>query len=284
MRVEVMARQQALESYAAVEPRTFPEQRRPEYDDEISLFDLWLVLRKRWLSMFLIFAAIAAVGLLYAVLMPESYRYSAAMEIAQVPRGTDVVPIESAETVSTRLTQVSLPAAEKAVRQQSDDATLDLDAEVTVSGTVVTLTGEGLGTKEGAYSAYLAGAMEQLVEVHTEQVAAIRQSIASSLEAVRDQLASFQGASAQPGAWEAAAGLRLRAAELEAQLAALQPSRILSEPTRSEESVGPGSTTIVALALVLGTMMAVFGAFIIEFVSRANAYAREQASAQNLRE
>jgi hypothetical protein len=245
-------------------------------DDEINLFDLWLILRKRWGAMGAIFGVVVALALVYALLMPQTYRYSAALEIGQIPRGGELVPLETADTVTTRLNQVLLPDQERAVVERTGANELDLDAEVSVAGNVVTISGEGADANADAYSAYLGGAMERLVTIHRDRLADVRESIESNLEAVREQLASFQRAAGQPGAWEAAAGLRLRAAELEAQLAALEPTRVISEPRASEEAVGPSTTVVVALAVVLGAMLAVFGAFMIEFVSRANAYARSQ--------
>jgi LPS O-antigen subunit length determinant protein (WzzB/FepE family) len=247
-------------------------------EDEINLFDLWLILRKRWRAMAALFAVVVLLALAYAVSMPQTHRYSAALEIGQVPRGGELMPLENADTVMTRLNQVLLPDQERAVIERTGADELDLDAEVSVSGNVVTLSGEGADTNADAYAAYLGGAMERLVAIHRDRLADMRKGIESNLQAVREQLESFQQAAGQPGAWEAAAGLRLRTAELEAQLAALEPTRVLSAPRASEEAVGPSTAVIVALAVVLGAMLAVFGAFMIEFVNRANAYARSQES------
>ncbi len=251
---------------------------RPQPDDEISLFDLWLVLRKRWLAMLVIAGVIITLGATYAFIMPQTFHYTAALEIGQIPARDSVAPIESTDTVLTRMNAVLLPAEREDLRQSLGEAADSLGTEVEMSGRVLTISGEGPEQRADAYSTLMNGAMNSLIAIHQERLTAIREGLESGLDTIREQLSGFQ--SSQGGAWEAASALRLRAAELEGQLFALQPSHVLAEPRRSDDAVGTGKTVILALALVLGGMMAVFGAFVIEFVSRANAYARMQGDAE----
>lgn len=61
-----------------------------------------------------------------------------------------------------------------------------------------------------------------------------------------------------------------------ARLEQIEPTQLRSEPQRSLEPTGTSDRLILALAIVLGALLAVFSAFVWEFITRANAYVREQ--------
>lgn len=63
-------------------------------------------------------------------------------------------------------------------------------------------------------------------------------------------------------------------AKLNIQLANLRETRALLPPMRSTEPAGPGRSVIVLLALLLGLMLGVFAAFVVEFLAKA----REQST------
>jgi len=84
---------------------------RNEYDDEISLFDLWAVLvRRRWLIAGVVLVVLA-MGIGYAFLSARTYRYSATITLGKVLENGDVQPVASAESTVAQIKQVYLPAS-----------------------------------------------------------------------------------------------------------------------------------------------------------------------------
>ena len=68
-----------------------------------------------------------------------------------------------------------------------------------------------------------------------------------------------------------------RIQEIEAQHAALQPTRAVLEPQRLPQITGTSPILVLALAGVLGLMVGVFAAFFTEFLARANAAMKSNA-------
>jgi len=71
-------------------------------------------------------------------------------------------------------------------------------------------------------------------------------------------------------------------AVLKARLENMSRTRALSDMQRSLRPVGTGNAVIIALGVILGLMLGVFAAFFFEFVSRANAYVRNEASGDSV--
>ncbi len=57
--------------------------------------------------------------------------------------------------------------------------------------------------------------------------------------------------------------------EIESNIAAIEPTRILRQAGKSIGLVGTGTSVKVALGLILGLMIGVFGAFVVEFSAKA---------------
>lgn len=91
----------------------WPEEYRS--DDEISLFDLWLVLiRRRWVVI-AVGAVIFALAAAFAFMKEQTFEYSTAIEVGSFvrsgPNGSERVPIQPPKTVQQRLSAAFIPMA-----------------------------------------------------------------------------------------------------------------------------------------------------------------------------
>lgn len=105
------------------------------------------------------------------------------------------------------------------------------------------------------------------------QAPALQQALNRALE-LRDLVLPerFRQAQAERYGASRAAVQALRDLQISrSRLSTLQPVGLLEAPTRSLRPAGPGLAVVLALGMVLGAMLAVFAAFGVEFVSRANA-------------
>ncbi len=246
-------------------------------DDEISLFDLWLILvRRLWLMIF-VFVGVVGLGLAYALLQPAQHSFSAAVEIGEIPRGTESEQIESSEAVLTRLNSVILPEERHALIDELGESGRAYRVSTEMNGRVLTLSAEGSADSTDIYRGMMASAMGALVEAHEERIADIRERIERALTNVSEQIDEVSEAQSDDFPWEVLCGLRGGQAELESQRDLLSGTRVVAEPSRSIEQTGTSGKLILALSIVLGGMLAIFAAFFVEFVIRANEYARARS-------
>ena len=337
----------------------------PPPDDEISLFDLWLVLvRRRWL-MAATFAVVVLAGLAFALTRSDVYEYSATLAVGQVyepgdeDSGPVLAPVQSPSGVVAEIRSVHAPAA---VREVVDDgADAGYLPEVNVSSPegskLVRLSGETAAKNAGALSQTMQAIADRVESSHAPRIDSARNSIQQAIESAKNELERLQAREAslkeQLTSLDARAKtVKERQEELEAELAKLTnqrneagndassrylmalnsqiaavrgdlrsvgdelqqqlpakrrqarldqetvrtdidakqkaitrdqarleritETRLTSEPERALRPTGTSSKLILALSMVLGAMLAVFGAFVWEFVTRANAYVREQ--------
>lgn len=66
--------------------------------------------------------------------------------------------------------------------------------------------------------------------------------------------------------------LRVNLAQLETELEQIEPTHLLREPQQSLESTDPGTAVILALSAILGLMLGVFAAFVVEFLRNAKVH------------
>jgi len=334
-------------------------------DDEISLFDLWLVMMRRRLLMAAIFLAVSGGGLVFALMQGDVYEYSATLAIGQTLKpgggsdGLTLAPVQKPAGVVAEIQSVHAPAAVRDVvgQAQSGEYIPEVNVSSPEGSDSVVLSGEtatanadtlkrtmqGIAQRQAAaHESRIQDAQRTLeqkiasTENELEQLQARketlsqrlddllarekelqqrRQEVDSELERLREQRDQRASGSANIGLMslngqiasvrselnriddqlnqqipEARREGRLERIEVrseidlaktalsqsKARLNQLEPTRLSSEPQRSLKPSGTSGKLILALSIVLGAMLAVFGAFVWEFVTRANAYVREQ--------
>ena len=91
-------------------PVNIPQYVYPE--DEISLIDLWLVIVKHKKIFWMVFAAVVAVGLFAALVMPKKYSVFSTISIGKTMQNDQAVLLESPETVKAKLENLESWTAE----------------------------------------------------------------------------------------------------------------------------------------------------------------------------
>ena len=124
-------------------------ERKQTYYDEISLFDLWLVLtRNKWLILGAIILC-TGTGLLYTMTQEPTYEYSTNIELAQLEANR---PLESSEAVKASLNQSLIPMLRSEMADQSEEAAYPIpraQAEVPEGSTIlITIRSEGSAGSE----------------------------------------------------------------------------------------------------------------------------------------
>lgn len=174
-------------------------------DDEISLFDLWDVLVRRWRWIVAVGLVVVLLGVGHVLTRADQYEYTHAIEIGEWPvidpSGSAVQDmfddgsrfLEPPETVAAKLEEKYLPAAIGAWR----DANPDAGWRPRISGVsaadtgVVTMRAEGLASHEPAYVRIFEEAGRRLREDHEQILRSTRQALQVELSRARNRLAGL---------------------------------------------------------------------------------------------
>jgi uncharacterized protein involved in exopolysaccharide biosynthesis len=90
-------------------PRALIPYPYPTFNDEVDLVDVGASLWRRWKLMLAVFLVCVIVAVLIAFLVPRAYDYNTTIEIGSQVVGTQIKPIESADSAASKLRKGYLP-------------------------------------------------------------------------------------------------------------------------------------------------------------------------------
>jgi uncharacterized protein involved in exopolysaccharide biosynthesis len=269
-------------------------------DDEIGIYDLWLVVRRRWRLVLTLFAVVSVAALAFAATLPKRYEFISLLEIGQVSSVGGSRPIESLEVTRLRLEKSIVPRVRRELAGPTAVAAPSVKIGVLAGQGVVTLTSaapEEQRAKVEALHAAVADALRtqhaQRLEQDTDNLLAPLQAAVNALEAHRQALHQEITSASVPSTsrpeseprqafllasrltdlrWEAFQideKIADRQREMESIRRASRETRVTELASQADRPVGPGRELIVAMGFVLGLMMGVIGAFIVDFFANA---------------
>jgi uncharacterized protein involved in exopolysaccharide biosynthesis len=234
------------------------------HDDEISLVDLARILIKRWQLMAVIFLVVVLGALAYALSLTRTYEYVSIYQVAEEANS----PLESPQSLVARANSLYLGALVRELRDEEGLERLPIEASVTNPENTNLLRISSEAAQENV------GLVEQLHErmlakIEGEQRARVerrRESLETRIASTQRALeAAQQSDSASAG--DLIASYTERLAELEDMLSQLEEGRVAQTAVQSLDPTGTSRSLIMALALVLGGMLAVMAAFMGQFVA-----------------
>lgn len=271
------------------------------YDNEISLFDLWLVIaRRKWLVISIIILSFS-LGLIYAAFKPVRYQYKTGIDLARLPERSNCseafkLVLPKKYTIDS-LENTIIPEERKVLfgKNTQNPKVQILDQKDTYSITLATTARQEEAEK--AEKLHKAAAvvlikehdhiLQKLLSVKINPLKAravvLREQIAATNDQLKTLFKKFNSESEneirtmfyaqQIGDLRrelAEARLLLVDAESSAQsLVEVSQGTTLSYlALRSKSPVGLGKSLIIVLSIVLGIMVGVFVAFLFEFVQK----------------
>ncbi|MGQ7247165.1 Wzz/FepE/Etk N-terminal domain-containing protein [Halomonas sp. V046] len=248
-------------------PQHRPEP-RPYADDEISLVDLTLILVKRWKLMTGVFLAIVLIALIFAFSMGRSYEYVSIYRVAEQAEGNDVGTLENPANIVARIDSYYADLATRQVLEEEGSQTLgfELSAESPENTKFVNLTSEASEDDaervKGLHDIILNAVLEDQDALLEQR----RTSLESQLESTKEALETAKQSSTPYGT-DLVATYGQQVIRLEQQISYLHEGEIERVATQSIQPAGTSKALILALAIVLGGMLAVIAAFMMEFAS-----------------
>ncbi|SHF81063.1 Chain length determinant protein [Modicisalibacter ilicicola DSM 19980] len=234
-------------------------------DDEISLVDLAKILVKRWKALVVIFLVVVLAALAYALLTPRTYSYTSIYSVAEEEPGE---ALESPNAMVAKARNLYLgPETRKLLENEAlESLPFDVKIDNPEETLLVTLSSEANEADEKIVAELHEGILGRLQEGQQSLVERRKQAMQRQLESAQSALESAQQSESM-GAAEVVAGTMERIAELEASFAELREGEISQTAVQSLNATGTSRSLILALGIVLGGMLAVIGAFFLQFVS-----------------
>lgn len=226
------------------------------YEDEISLIDLLLILRKRQKIIYIIFLAVVAVAVLYLMTTVSIYKSITIIEIGQIS--------STSSTSSVFIEEPSLVIEKLKLQYMPDGAFEKIEMPVISSIEPKSKSSANL-LEIIAFSYDQNTGKQRLSDINQALVNRHELLFASSIK-------SIQGRIKELGLIETDKPY----GEIESLKSSIEPNRsyntrVLQKPVSSIGPVKPKKRLILILSCVLGLMLGVCAAFFVHFISYARA-------------
>lgn len=220
-----------------------------DYDDEISLIDLWIILvRRRWVvAGVLLLCLVLALG--WALLKPPTYQYESTIQVGQVFTAGGLRPIESVNSVLARIQEVYIPLARGRLLTADALGGFKLDASSPEGSELVVISGEGVASQQSTYLRLLQDVIEQLradllprFQAAREAIERERGNAETRLEQLKAEARLSQGQLKWLDGWTQTVDRRLQATRSDLQALREQRNALL---TRAQAD--PAGVRLIAL-------------------------------------
>lgn len=244
------------------------------HDDEISLVDLAKILVKRWKAMAIIFGIIMLATLAYALLTSSTYNYTSIYNVAEQEPGR---ALESPASLVAKARNLYIgPVTRELLASEGlQRLPFELQVQNPEATLLITLTSQASETRQEVVTELHDRVLMRLQEGQQAMVERRRQALERQLQSAERSLEAAQQSESQ-GAAEVVASIMGRIAGLEASLEELRQGEVSQTAVQSLKPMGTSRTLIVALGIVLGGIMAVIGAFFMQFASSVSKSLREE--------
>lgn len=154
-----------------------------EYEEEISLVDIWLVLVRHKVLILAIAGIFAVIGVGNALMVTKSYDYTAMVEIGSRVVGNQISPIESPETVIVKLEKIYIPQVIKenlVAHEQGDEGgkgNIKIDVQIPKGSQLIMLSARAPAEMENVYSEAFQKVVSRLHDDHNRVSEVMRQDI-----------------------------------------------------------------------------------------------------------
>lgn len=216
------------------------------------MFDLLAIAAQHWRVILAIAATATCVALLLAIMQPLRYTYVTLIEIGTRFLADRVVPLESPDTVLTKLTANYTPRAihEFEERNAWNRACLNVDARVPKNSQLLMLNSVGTSEDEPACAALHEAIVQYLREDHSRTMAVVKKELeikideaSHSLERLQDEARMIEGQLKRIGAEQRLVALETSAAR----------ELVTTATAHREQMVREASNETRAMALLMLT-------------------------------
>ena len=166
------------------------------YQDEISLIDIWLTLRKHKKIMLWAFGAIILAGVAVALLMPKKYGILTSLEIGTTIQGTQPVPIESPQTVQAKLQNSFIPALQYQLHSSTDSTSpYEINVQIPKNSSLIVLKSKARELDEEKYKLFHSSLVASVVKDHSRLLNVFKKNLSADIERAKIELNALEDGS-----------------------------------------------------------------------------------------
>ncbi|MFV8836434.1 hypothetical protein ACNSTU_15845 [Aquisalimonas sp. APHAB1-3] len=274
-------------------------ERVDRHDDEISLYDLWDVLVRRFPVLVSVALLVVVAGFAYAMMQPVEHRYRSGLELPRVyhpesglqtviPRETAIATLEDVIIPSQRErlfgdraggagAQVIERGGEHGLALETTSQPANANAVAALHEAIIAALDDRLASRYERWLAVSAEPFENRIAMYDEQIDVLQVQLDTLNERVEgaDGVTTLVFAQQLGDLRREMTELRRHRVDAQSTLTAIRDASHGTEQlfvaNESDSPVGTGRSLIVALSVVLGGMLGLFAAFLTEFVSNARA-------------
>jgi len=237
-------------------------------EDEISLIDLVLVLTKRAKLIGLIIIIFILFGFLFAMLATKQYTYSTSIEIGNQMINGSVNFFESPQTLLAKLEHSFIPQVlnEQYKTQAADGKRYKITASIPKGSNIIVLETKGPAEQRDLMTGLLTKTAHKVFDDHARIYNSIKQHLTSSLKQAETKL-ELLAQSDTNNTPEITAQQNL-IENYASRLSSLRNTRQIAEPMQSALPKGMGKILILAITVLAGFFVAIFAAFLAEFITK----------------
>ena len=244
-------------------------------DDEISLVDLAKILIKRWKIMALVFLIIVLGALAYALLTERSYEYVSIYQVTEEAPGR---ALEAPASVLAKVNNLYLGPETRKLRESAGLESLPFEVAVAhPSDTLlIRLGSEASEDNQELVTQMHEALLARMIEDQRKRLDSRQTVLEQQLQHTEAALESVEQTSSEWGS-ELIASYTERLANIQQNLSQLSEGQIAQVAVQSLEPTGTSRILVMALALVLGGMLAVIAAFLSQFMALVRDSLSEEA-------
>ncbi len=171
----------------------YPVQYIPNTQDEISLVDIWLTLRKHRKLFLMTAIGVTLLGLVQALLTTKSYDLNTSLEIGTEIREDIPTPIEAPETTKAKLESALIPMVKnKLNRENEKTAKYKVSVTIPKKSSLILLTSKTSKKDEGMYRDFHNKIVDAISQDHYKFINLLKKNLQSELALANIDLDEMQ--------------------------------------------------------------------------------------------
>lgn len=279
--------------------------------EELSIYDLWMLIARRKKLFWFVVAIVLVVGIIFTISKPKHYKYTQAIQIAQYSNAAGkILPIIASPAVIAKTKTIYLTVVLKKYKKEHDLSSIAVSPKRLIitslsskNGTdsgLIALSITGTTQQRTAYADLFQKLLDQLSADTTPKITRQQQYLKNYLATLKQQLGNQTkfGTTLQRAVivsanrdntkidqqWimasqQASIGfITTRIAKAQQQLSVLQDSHFASDFIRSMTPVGVSWSVLILLSIIMGLIFGFIAVFIAEFFVKLEAIKKEQQS------
>ena len=235
-------------------------------DDGISLVDIAKVLVKRRRLMAVVFFFVIAIALAFSFFTPKEYTYTTIYTPARIDPITELEPVSN---LKSKVNSVYVPEQVRSMLKQQGSKLIKFNLTVSnPKGTGLLFVSSDVTEEQSEQVVELQNMVIQKLKMEqNSEVDRRKELLRAKMKSAKEQLIALSDESFK-GNGELVVGLMDVIGQLESEINSFSKGYMSESATKSITPKGFGNFFVLVLGVIMGSMLAIIAAFLVEFASK----------------